>query len=62
MQELSSLIKRANLRIMGTEEREEVQEKWICNIFKKIITEYFPNLKKVLPILIQETSRTPKQT
>jgi hypothetical protein len=39
MQELTDSIKRANLRIMGIEEGEEVQEKWICNIFNKIITE-----------------------
>jgi hypothetical protein len=35
---------------VGIEEEEEVQAKGICNIFNKIITENFPNLKKVLPI------------
>jgi hypothetical protein len=34
---------------MGIEEGEEVQAKGIHNIFNKIITENFPNLKKVLP-------------
>jgi hypothetical protein len=34
---------------MGIEEGEEVQTKGICNIFNKIITENFPNLKKVFP-------------
>jgi hypothetical protein len=30
-------------------------------IYSKIITENFPNLKKVLPIQVQESSRTPKR-
>jgi hypothetical protein len=42
------------------EEEEEVQAKGICNIFNKIIAENFPNLKKVMPIQVQETSKTPK--
>jgi chromosome segregation ATPase len=46
MQELTESIKRPNLRIMGIDKREEVQAKGICNIFNKIITENFPNLKK----------------
>jgi hypothetical protein len=49
MQELSDSIKRPNLRIMDIEEGEEELTKVICNIFNKIITENFPNLKKVLP-------------
>jgi predicted nucleic acid-binding Zn-ribbon protein len=61
MQELSNSIKRPKLRIMGIEEGEEVQAKWICNIFNKIITEIFPNLEKVLPIQVQEASRTPNR-
>jgi hypothetical protein len=44
---------------MGIEEREEVQEKGIHNIFNKIITEKFQNLEKVMPIQVQEASRTP---
>jgi hypothetical protein len=36
-----------------------VQAKGICNIFNKIITEHFPNPKVVLPIQVQEASRTP---
>jgi hypothetical protein len=35
-----------------------VQAKGIHNIFNEIITENFPNLKKVLPIKVQEASRT----
>jgi chromosome segregation ATPase len=59
MQELRDSIKRPKLRIMGLKEGEEVQAKGIHNIFNKIITEKFPNLKKVLPIQAQEASRTP---
>jgi hypothetical protein len=43
---------------MGTEEREEMQAKGICNIFNKIITENFPNQEKFMPIQVQEASRT----
>jgi archaeosine-15-forming tRNA-guanine transglycosylase len=50
MQELTNSIKRPNLRIMGIEEGEEVQEKGMCNIFNKIITKTFPNLEKDIPI------------
>jgi hypothetical protein len=43
---------------MGIEE-EQVQGKGKCNILNKIITENFPNLVVVLPIQVQEASRTP---
>jgi hypothetical protein len=46
MQELTDSIKRPNRRIMGIEEGEEVQEEWMHNILKKIITEKFQILKK----------------
>jgi hypothetical protein len=60
MQELTDSIKRPNLRIMGIEEEEEeeVKAKGIRNIFNIIITENVPNLEKVVPIQIQEASRT----
>jgi hypothetical protein len=61
MQEFKDSIKRPNLRIMGIEERVEVQTKGICNIFNKIITENFPNLEKTMPIQVQEASRTPNR-
>jgi hypothetical protein len=61
MQELTDSIKRPNLRIMGIEEREEVQAKGMCNIINKIIKENFPNLEKTMPIQVQEASRTPKR-
>jgi hypothetical protein len=47
--------------MVGVEEGEEVQAKGIHNIFNKMITENFPNLGKVLPIQIQEASRTPNR-
>jgi hypothetical protein len=58
VQELTTTIKRPNLKIMGIVEGEEVQAKRIHNIFNKIITENFPNLQKVIPVLVQEASRT----
>jgi hypothetical protein len=61
MQELTNSIKRPNLRIMGIEEGEEVQEKGICNIFNRIIRENVPNLEKVMPIQVQEASRAPNR-
>jgi hypothetical protein len=61
MQEFNDSIKRPNLRIMGIEEGEEVQTKGIHNIFKRVITENFPNLEKTMPIQVQEASRTPKR-
>jgi hypothetical protein len=61
MQELSNSSKGPNLRIRGIKEREEVQPKGIHNIFNQIITENFPNLKKELPIQVQEASRTPNR-
>jgi hypothetical protein len=61
MQELTDSIKRPNLRIMGTEEGEEVQAQEMCNIFNKIITENFPNLEETMPVQVQEASRTPNR-
>jgi hypothetical protein len=43
---------------MGIEEGEEGQPKCYV-IYSKVITENFPNLKNVLPIQVQEASRTP---
>jgi hypothetical protein len=44
---------------MGIEEGEEVQVKGIRNIFKKIVTDNFP--QKTMPIQVQEDSRTPNR-
>jgi hypothetical protein len=60
MQELTDSIEKPNLRTMGIGEGQEVQAKGIHNIFNKINTENFPNLEKVMPIHVQEASRTPK--
>jgi hypothetical protein len=38
-----------------------MQAKRICNIFKKIIIENFPNLEKAMPIQVQEASRIPER-
>jgi hypothetical protein len=52
MQELSDSINRPNLRIMTTEGKE-VQGKGMHNVFNKIRTENFPNLKKDVAIQVQ---------
>jgi hypothetical protein len=61
MQELTDSIKRPNLRVMGIEEREEVHEKGICNVFNKIFIENFQNLEKTMPIQVEEASRIPNR-
>ena len=53
-------MRRPNLRIIGVDENEEFQVKGPANIFNKIIEENFPNLKKEMPMNIQEAYRTPK--
>jgi hypothetical protein len=58
MQEFTDSIKKPNLRIMGIEEGEKVQEKGMHNIFNKIITKNFPILEKTMPIPVQKASRT----
>ena len=52
IQEIWDMIKRPNLRIIGVEEREELQLKCPKNIFNKVIKENFPNLKKDIPMKI----------
>ena len=51
-------MKRPNLRTLGTEEGE-VQLKSTENIFNKIKEENFPNLKKDMPMKVQEAQRIP---
>jgi hypothetical protein len=51
-------MRRPKLRIIGMEESEDYQIKGPVNIFNKIIEENFPNLKKELPMNIQEAYRT----
>jgi hypothetical protein len=48
-----------NLWIIGVDKNEHFQLKGPVNIFNTIIKENFPNLKKEMPMNIQEASRTP---
>ena len=61
IQEIQDTMRRPNLRIIGIEESEDSQLKGLVNIFNKIIEENFPNLKKEMPINIQEAYRTPNR-
>uniref|UniRef100_A0ABK0LYR1 Nucleic acid binding protein n=1 Tax=Rattus norvegicus TaxID=10116 RepID=A0ABK0LYR1_RAT len=61
IQEIQDSMRRPNLRIIGIEESEDSQLKGPVNIFNKIIEENFPNLKKEIPIGIQEAYRTPNR-
>ena len=54
-------MRRSNLRIIGIEESEDSQRKGLVNIFNKIIEEKFPNLKKEMPMNIQEACSTPNR-
>ena len=47
--------------IIGIDENEDFQLKGSANIFNKIIDENFPNLKKEMPMNIQEAYRTPNR-
>ena len=49
---------RPNLRIRDIEESEDSQPKGPVNIFNKIIEENFRNIKKEMPMIIQEAYRT----
>jgi len=61
IQEIQDTMRRSHLRIIGIEESEDSQLKGPVNIFNKIIEENFPNLKKEMPINIQEAYRTPNR-
>jgi hypothetical protein len=52
---------RPNLRIIGVDENEDFQLKGLENIFNKIIEENFPNIKKDMPMNIQEAYKTPNR-
>ena len=51
-------MRRPNVRIISKDENEDFQLKGPTNIFNKIIEENFPNLKKEMPMNIQEAYRT----
>ena len=47
-------MRRPHLRIIGIEEKEDFLFKGPVNIFNKIIEQNLPNLKKEMPMNIQE--------
>jgi hypothetical protein len=51
-------MRRSNLQIIVIDENEDFQSNGPTNIFNKIIEENFPNLKKEMPMNIQEAYRT----
>ena len=59
-QEIQDTMRRPNLWIIGVDENEDSQ-KGPANIFNKIIEENFPNLKREMPMNIQEAYRTPNR-
>jgi hypothetical protein len=61
IREIQDTMRRSKLRIISIEEREYSQVKGPANIFNKIIEENFPNLKKEIPINIQEAYKTPNR-
>ena len=61
IQKTQDTMRRQNLRIIGIKEREDSQLKGPVNIFNKIIKENIPNLKKEIPMSIQEAYRTPNR-
>jgi hypothetical protein len=61
IQEIQDKMKRANLWIIGVDESEDFQLKGPANTFNKIIEENFPNLKKEMPMNVQEAYRTPNR-
>ena len=61
IQEIQDTMRRTNLLIIGVDENEDFQIKGPANIFNKIIEENFSNLKKEMPMNIQEAYRTPNR-
>jgi hypothetical protein len=53
-------MRRPNLRIIDIDEKD-FQLKGLVNIFNKIIEENLTNLKKEMPLNIQEAYRTPNR-
>jgi hypothetical protein len=54
-------MRRPNLRKIGIEKSEDFQLQGPVSIFNKIREENFPNLKKEMPINIQEAYKTPNR-
>ena len=61
IQEIQDTMKRPNLRIIGVEEKKDSKLKEPVNVFNKIVEENFPNLKKEMPIKVQEVYRAPNK-
>jgi hypothetical protein len=61
IQEIQGTMRRPNLRIIGIDKKEDIQLKGQVNIFNKIMKENFSNLKKEMPMNIQEAYRTPNR-
>jgi hypothetical protein len=61
IREIQDTMRRQNLKIIGMDENEDFQLKGPVNIFNKIIEETYPNLKKEMPMNIQEAHRTPNR-
>jgi recombinational DNA repair protein RecR len=61
IQEIQDTMRRPNLWIIGVNENEDIQLIGSANIFNKIIEENFPNLKKEMPMNIQNAYRTPNR-
>jgi hypothetical protein len=58
IQEIQDTMRGTNLRIIGIDENGDFPLKGLVNIFNKIIEENFPNLKREMPMNIQEAYRT----
>ena len=54
-------MRRPKLQIIGVDENEDFQLKWPVNILNKVVEENFLNLKKEMPINIQEAYRIPNR-
>jgi uncharacterized coiled-coil protein SlyX len=60
-QEIQDTMRRLNLQIIVVDENEDFPLTRPANIFNKIIEENFPNLKKEMPMNIQEAYKTPSR-
>jgi hypothetical protein len=58
---IQDTMRRPNLRIIAIDENEDFQLKGPVNIFNKILEENFLNLKKEMPMNIQEVYKTPNR-
>jgi hypothetical protein len=54
-------MRRPSLRKIGIEESKDSQVKRPVNILNKITEENFPNIKKEMPMNVQEASRIPNR-